>query len=114
MSGEKPRAFASVWLHHGELLLRVEGGPSPSERSSQNGGKRYYRPASGRTAVRAIAAFGREANSQKSLSKLFRHRAAEFLRVDDRHREPMVARHIVADADGDELDRPRVSISSIT
>jgi hypothetical protein len=37
--------------------------------------------------------------------KLLDDRAAELLDVHDRHRALVVAGHVVADADGDELDR---------
>ena len=41
----------------------------------------------------------------KKFGKFFDHRAAEFLRVDDRHGAAIVARHVMADADRDEFDR---------
>ncbi len=42
---------------------------------------------------------------REQLRQLFGHDAAEFLSVDDGHRAPVVARDVVADADGDELER---------
>ena len=39
----------------------------------------------------------------EQLGQLLHHRAAEFLRINDRHRTAVVARDIVADADGDQL-----------
>src|SRR3546814_17252531 len=36
--------------------------------------------------------------------ELLQHGAAELVRVEDRHRTPVVARDVMADADGDEFD----------
>src|SRR3546814_19078494 len=36
--------------------------------------------------------------------ELLHHGAAELVRVEDRHRTPVVARDVMADADGDEFD----------
>src|SRR5215475_5359733 len=41
----------------------------------------------------------------EQLGQLLQHGAAELLGVDDRHGAAVVARHVVADADGDQLHR---------
>src|SRR5690348_14303142 len=41
----------------------------------------------------------------EQLGELFGDRAAEFLGIDDGHRAAIVARHVMADADRDQLDR---------
>src|SRR5271163_266332 len=41
----------------------------------------------------------------EELSQFLRHGAAELLGVDDRHGATIIARHVMADADRDELDR---------
>ena len=61
---------------------------------------------------RARCAFARMFREQ--FRQLLGHDAAEFFGIDDGHRPPVVARDVVADADGDQLDGERVSMSSIT
>ncbi len=51
------------------------------------------------------AAPARRGRLVEQLGQLLDHDAAEFLGVDDRHRAAVIARHVVADADGDQLDR---------
>ena len=50
----------------------------------------------------------------EQLHQLVGHGAGELGRIGDGDGAAVVARHVVADADGDQLDRERVSISSIT
>ena len=41
----------------------------------------------------------------EQFGQLIHHRAAELFGIDDGDRAPIVARHVMADADGKELDR---------
>src|ERR1700733_1891992 len=52
-----------------------------------------------------LGRFGLRGTLIKELSQFLCHRAAELLGVDDRHGAPIIARHVMADAYGDELDR---------
>ena len=63
--------------------------------------------------LRALALFARRARRRaifrrrlvEQFGELLRHHAAQLLGVDDRDGALVIARHVVADADGDQLDR---------
>ena len=46
-----------------------------------------------------------ECDRSNKLGQLLGHGAAELLGIDDGDGAPVIARHVMADADGDELDR---------
>ena len=58
---------------------------------------------------RRPAALGRRGRGRgafaEQFGEFFRHGAAQLLGVDDRHRAPVIAGDVMADADGDEFDR---------
>src|SRR5690242_414290 len=56
------------------------------------------RPFAGRAGPRGIHVL------VEQFGELLHHGAAEFLGIDDGYRTAVVARHVVADADGDEFD----------
>ena len=52
-----------------------------------------------------LGRFGFRSVLIEELSQFLRHGAAELLGIDDRYGAPIIPRHVMTDADGDEFDR---------
>ena len=106
------RDFPERWLHFSFSVHRPEShispsmaGFSPFPAASGTQCSLASRNEGGPARVTAPGPIFFAISRLEQLGELLDHRAAQLLRIHDRHRPAVIAGHVVADADRDQLDR---------